>query len=138
MSTTDIKLLGLLKEIIAIKYLDTTLFSKQVITLYVFQYWLTRVIIVATSVKSRIQKWSAEYLSEKSRTRIHPGSSRVSRCPSPSEFISVTAGVSEFTPDDHALLVIHCIECIAAHSVEVTHREIQRMRQQILHYTSEE
>ena len=41
-STTDIKLLGLLKEIIAIKYLDTTLFSKQVLITYnYFSCWLT-------------------------------------------------------------------------------------------------
>ena len=68
------------------------------------------------------------------RTQIH---SSVSGCSSLSEFISVTAGVSELTPDGHALLVIRCIECIAAHSVEVGHRENQRIRQQILHCTSE-
>ena len=139
MPTTDITLLRLLKEIIAIKYLDTTLFSKQVlITHYIFRHWLTRAIIVVISVNSRIQGWSAEYLPAISRTRVHPGSSSVGRCPSLSEFISVTAGVSELTPDGHALLVIRCIECIAAHSVEVSHREIQRMRQQMLqHCTSE-
>lgn len=72
-----------------------------------------------------------------SRTRSHPGSSSVSRCPSLSEFISVKAGVSELTPDGHALLVIRCIECIAAHSFEVSDREAQRMRQQMLHCISE-
>ena len=99
-----------------------------------FQYWLT---IIAISVNSRIQKWSAEYLPALSRARVHPGSSSVSRCPSLSEFISVKAGVSELTPDGHALLVIRCIECIAAHSVDVSDREVQRMRQQMLHCTSE-
>ena len=90
----------------------------------------------AISVNSRVKEWSAEYLSAISRTRVHPGSSSVIRCPSPSEFISVTAGVSELTPDGHALLVIRCIECIATHSAEVSHREIHHMRQQTPHCTS--
>lgn len=62
----------------------------------------------------------------------NPSLSRIFQCQQ-----MLTGGLSELTPDGHALLVICCIECIAAHFVEVSHREIQRIRQQMLHCTSE-